>query len=112
MKRKAFLVSILALVMLVPALLISATTAASDRHDDDDGDNDTATCADLLLVELLLEFGGRSDDLNNQRIEALAKARSDPEEAGEVWAEYFEELADLFEDFGEDLADVGCPFPF
>ena len=46
-----------------------------------------------------------------QRLEALAKAWPDPEETGEAWADYFEALADLFEDFGEDLADAECPFP-
>ena len=106
MKRKSFLVSVLALVMLVLALLISAPTAASDRDDDDDDDNYAADCPELLIA-----FGKQLNHFNALRIKALAKAPSDPEEIGEVWAEYFEELADLVEDFGEDLADAKCPFP-
>ncbi len=141
MKKRRFLVSLAALASLVAVLLISAPTVSSDRasecarehrsgrakadvpggdnlvershcarehHDDDEGDdNDTVTCAELLLA-----FGEQSGDYNTQRLEALAKAWPDPEEAGEVWAEYFEELADLFEAFGEDLADAECSFPF
>ena len=61
--------------------------------------------------ELLFAFGEQSHNFNMERLEALAEARPDPEAIGEVWAEYYEELADLFEDFGEDLADAECPFP-
>ena len=106
MKKRSFLVPFLALVMLVPALLISAPTAASDRDVDDDDDNDAATCGQLLFA-----FGEKSHYFNTERLEAMARAWPDPEETGEVWAEYFEELAELFEDFGEDLADAECPFP-
>ena len=106
MKKRSFLVSFLVIVTLVPVLLISAPTAASDDDDDDD-DNDTTTCAGLLA-----SFGEESDHYNTRRIEALAKAPPDPEETGEVWAEYFEALADLFEEFGKDLADAECSFPF
>ena len=102
-KKRSFLVSFLVVVTLVPLLLISAPTAASDKDDDD---NDTATCLGLLAA-----FGKQSDNFNTQLFEALAKAWPDPEETGEVWAEYFEELADLFEEFGEDLADAECSFP-
>ena len=82
------------------------------HHDDDDDDGDdshTATCAELLVA-----FGEQSDNYNTQRLEAMAKAWPDPEETGEVWADYFEALADLFEEVGEDLADLAdgeCPFP-
>lgn len=73
--------------------LVERSRCAREHHDDDDGDyNDTVTCAELLLA-----FGEQSDSFNTQRLEAIAKAWPDPEEAGEVWAEYFEELADLFE---------------
>ncbi len=139
-KKRPFLVSFAALASLVAVLLISAPTVSSDRgsecatehrsgqaranaverddlvershcarehHDDDGDDDDTATCAELLLA-----FGEQSDNLNTLRLEAIAKAWPDPEETGEVWAEYFEELADLFEEFGEDLADAECSFPF
>ena len=107
MKKRSFLVAFVLVAMLVPALLISAPTAASDRDDDGDDDKDTVTCAELLLA-----FGEQSDNFNTQRLEAMAKAWPDPEETGEVWAEYFEELAELFEEFGEDLADAECSFPF
>ena len=141
MKKRSFLVSFLVVVALVPVLLISTPTVSSDRasecarehrsgrantngpesddltershcareHDDDDDsdDNDAATCEELLVA-----FGEKSDGFNTQRLEALAKAWPDPEETGEVWAEYFEALSDLFEDFGEDLADAECSFPF
>ena len=106
MKKTTFLVSFLVLVTLIPVLLISAPTAASDSDDDRD-DNHAATCAELLAA-----FGEQADHFNTQRLEARAEAWPDPEEKGEVWAEYFEALADLFEELGEDLADAECSFPF
>ena len=99
--------------MLESDNLVERSHCAREHHDDDDSDdnddkddNDTATCAELLFA-----FGEQSQNFNVQRLEALAEAWPDPEEAGEVWAEYFEALADLFEDFGEDLADAECSFP-
>ncbi len=135
-KKRPFLASFAALASLVVVLLISAPTVSSDRasecarehrsgraranvlesnnlvershcaREDDGDDNITATCEELLLA-----FGKQSDSFNTQRLEALTEAWPDPEEIGEVWAEYFEALAELFEDFGDDLADAECPFP-
>ena len=105
-KKRPFLVLFLALVTLVSVLLISAPTAASDGDDDGD-DHHTATCAGLSDT-----FNEQADHFSTQLVEARAEAWPDPEETGEVWAEYFEALADLFEDFGEDLADAECSFPF
>ena len=105
MKKRPFLVSFLVLVTLVPVLLISAPTASS--HGDDEGDDqDTATCDGLREA-----FDEQAHDFDTQLFEAMAKAWPDPEETGDVWGEYFEALADLFEEFGEDLADAECPFP-
>ena len=104
-KKRPFLVSFLVLVALVPVLLISAPTASSDSDDDGD-DNHTAICAELFAA-----FGEQADHFNTERLEELPEAWPDPEEIGEVWAEYFEALADLFEELGEDLADAECSFP-